>query len=81
MPTHAALSGEEREKDRHQAGRMFRGGSSQAEVAKKFNVSRAAACKWYAAWDKEGLKALGSKGSPGFDSVLDEKGRKKFGSS
>lgn len=78
MSIHAALSREEREENRREAGKMFQRGRSQAEVAKKFNVSRAAACKWYATWDKEGLRGLDSKGPPGFDSMLDEKGRKKF---
>lgn len=78
MSIHTTLSREEREKNRHEAGRMFRRGATQAEVAKKFNVSRAAACKWHAVWEQKGLKGLDSKGLPGFDSLLDEKGRKKF---
>lgn len=78
MSIHITLSRLEREKNRHKAGKMFQGGATQAEVARKFNISRAAACKWYAAWDKEGLKGLDSKGPPGFDSALDEKKRRKF---
>jgi transposase len=57
---------------------MFRQGKTQAEVAKRFGVSRAAACKWHAAWEKEGMKGLDSKGPPGFDSALDLKRRKQF---
>jgi transposase len=57
---------------------MFRQGRTQAEVAKKFGVSRAAACKWYAAWDAEGIRGLDSKGPPGFASALDHKNRRQF---
>ena len=57
---------------------MFRQGKTQAEVAKRFRVSRAAACKWYAAWDAEGMEGLDSKGPPGFASALNGKGREQF---
>lgn len=57
---------------------MFQQGRTQAEVAKRFGVSRAATCKWHAAWDKSGIKGLSSKGPPGFASALNDKDRKKF---
>lgn len=57
---------------------MFRKGATQAEVATKFRVSRAAACKWYAAWDMNGLPGLDSQGPPGFSSALDAKKRQTF---
>ena len=69
---------EKRETRRKEAGTMFRQGKTQAEVAKKFRVSRAAACKWHAIWDKEGMKGLDSKGPPGFASALTGKKKKKF---
>lgn len=78
MSKYTSLSRLEREERRREAGRMFRAGRTQAEVAKKFNVSRAAACKWYAAWDNNGMEGLDSKGPPGFPSALDDKNKKKF---
>lgn len=57
---------------------MFRHGRSQADVAKRLGVSTAAACKWHAAWDAEGMEGLDSKGPPGFASALDDKKKQKF---
>ncbi len=78
MPNHIALSREEREARRKEAGRMFKKRAAQAEVAKKFGVSPAAACKWHTAWDAKGLSGLASKGPPGFASALDEKKKLTF---
>ena len=78
MSNHISLSRHEREVCRKEAGEMFRKGTTQAEVARKFGVSRAAACKWHAAWDKDGMRGLDSKGPPGFASALDDKNRQKF---
>lgn len=60
------------------AGRMFERGISQAEVAKKFKVSPAAAKYWHDDWEKDGLEGLKSKGHPGFESELTEENRKKL---
>lgn len=68
----------QREARRREAGKLFQHGSTQAEVSKKFHVSRAAACKWYAAWDAGGIPGLDSKGSPGFASALDETKKRAF---
>ena len=57
---------------------MFQRGMSQTEVAAKFRVSRAATCKWYAAWDTGGMAGLDSKGPPGFASALNNKKRQQF---
>ena len=78
MSNHISLSRHEREARRKEAGKMFQKGKTQAEVAKKFGVSRAAACKWHAAWDKDGMAGLDSKGPPGFASALDLKNRQRF---
>ena len=78
MPNHIVLSRGEREARRKEAGKMFRQGKTQAEVATTFRVSRAAACKWYAAWDEEGMDGLDSKGPPGFASALTDTKKKKF---
>jgi transposase len=57
---------------------MFHRGATQAEVARKFRVSRVAAHKWHAAWEAKGMKGLDSKGPPGFASALTEKKKLKF---
>ena len=49
---------------------MFRSGRTQADVARRFKVSRAAAHKWYGAWEKKGLEGLKSRGNPGKDPRL-----------
>ncbi len=56
---------------------MFQQGATQATVAKKFGVSRAAACKWQSAWEERGLPGLASKGPPGFASALNDKNKRK----
>ena len=53
------------EKRRLSAGRMFSKGRTQAEVARHFKVSRAAACQWYGAWQGDAEKGLKSTGSSG----------------
>lgn len=77
MPKPLSLR-EQREVRRKEAGMMFRRGKTQAEVAERFRVSRAAACKWYAAWDAEGMEGLDSKGPPGFASALDGMQKQRF---
>lgn len=53
------------ERRRLQAGDMFTKGKTQAEVADRFTVSRAAACQWHTAWAANKKKGLLSKGSSG----------------
>lgn len=74
----ASLSREKREQIRLKAGKLFKHGSSQAEVARKLKVTTAAANQWYKDWDTKGMRGLKSKGHCGFASDLDEKGRKAF---
>lgn len=74
----SSLSREGREKARLAAGKLFRKGISQAEVARRFGATRTAALYWYRAWRKKGAKGLRSKGQPGFASRLTEEKRKIF---
>jgi len=74
----ASVSREEREKVRLKAGKLFKKGFSQADVARKLKVSTAAANYWHKDWDKKGMKGLKTKGQPGFASGLDEKDKKAF---
>lgn len=63
---------------RIKAGKLFAKGKTQAEVAKKYAVTGAAACKWYAVWRKKGEKGLVSKGKPGKDPQLSDKKKEKL---
>lgn len=78
MSNHISLSRLEREAQRREAGKWFLRGASQADVAREFGVSTAAACKWHAAWEAKGMDGLDSKGPPGFASALDGEKRRKF---
>ncbi len=78
MPKHIISLRAGREARRKEAGRMFGKGATQAEVAKQFRVSAAAACKWHAAWEAGGMQGLDSKGPPGFASALDGKKKQAF---
>ncbi len=53
------------ERRRLLAGGMFTRGKTQAEVAERFQVSRAAACQWYAAWKADTKNGLTSQGESG----------------
>lgn len=53
------------ERRRLKAGAMFEKGKTQAEVAHRFGVSRAAACQWHNAWSADKEAGLCSKGMPG----------------
>jgi transposase len=68
----------EREKVRARAGKLFRKGVPQAEVARRCKVTRAAVSQWHTAWKQNKKTGLASKGSPGFPSRLDEKKRELF---
>jgi len=74
----ASLSREQREAARLKAGKLFKKGVSQVQVARQFKVSTAAAHYWYADWQAKGVKGLKSKGPTGFASGLDKKDRKAF---
>lgn len=66
------------EQRRLKAGKFFKKGLSQAEVAKKLKVSRESARQWYNTWKKKGAKGLKSKGRPGPKSKLTEKKLEKI---
>lgn len=53
------------ERRRRKAAKLFQSGVSQAEVARRFQVSREAVRKWYDAWKKQGTRGLMAKPKPG----------------
>lgn len=75
---HSSLSREEREKRRLKAATLFKKDVPQAEIARRFGISTAAASYWYAAYKKGGKAALRSKGQTGFSSKLTPKKRLLF---
>lgn len=74
----SSLSRKEREKVRLRAGKLFRQGVPQAEVALRFKATPAAVSYWHQAWKKKGVKGLKSRGHPGFPSKLTENKRAVF---
>lgn len=74
----SSLSRDDKEKRRLKAAKMFKKGKTQAEVAKKFDVTPAAANQWHESWKEGGREALKSKGHPGFLSELAEDNRQKL---
>ena len=55
------------------AAKLFRKGWSQAEVARRFGVSRVAAMNWHRQWSAEGVKGLESSGPLGRPPKLTER--------
>ncbi len=53
------------ERRRRKAAKLFQKGVAQAEVARRFAVSREAVRKWYDAWARQGVAALRAKPKPG----------------
>jgi transposase len=53
------------ERRRKRAARMFDRGVSQAEVARRLEVSRQSVSRWYADWQSGGTKALKGAGRAG----------------
>lgn len=74
----SSLSREDKERIRLKAGKMFKKGYLQADVARKFKVTTAAANQWYKAWEKSGMDGLKSKGCSGTEPKLNEEKRKMF---
>lgn len=60
------------------AGKMFKKGISQAEVARRLRVTPAATNGWYHAWKKKGIQGLQSRGQTGFPSQMTENDRTKL---
>ncbi len=50
---------------RLQAGRLFAQGHPQAEIVRRFRVSRPTAHRWYQAWRREGAAGLKGAGRAG----------------
>jgi transposase len=74
----SSLSRKDKERIRLKAGRMFSKGRTQADVARKFNVSTAAANQWHKIWKKQGADGLKSAGKPGVKPKLSDKKRQAF---
>src|SRR2546426_12357034 len=56
---------------RYEAARLFTRGASQVTVARTLGVTRAAAHRWYPAWQDEGRTALKAAGRAGRKSRLE----------
>lgn len=72
------MSRKDKERRRLKAGKMFKKGVSQAEIARKLKVTPTAVNQWHKAWDENGTEALKSAGSPGPESDLTPEKRKAF---
>ena len=74
----SSLTRKKREQARLKAGRLFRRGLSQAEIARKLKVTPAAVNYWHKDYKKHGTDGLKSKGHPGFESELTDAKRLLF---
>lgn len=74
----SSLSHTEREKVRVKAGKLFRKGVSQAEVARRFKATPAAVSYWHTAWKQKGMRGLTSRGHTGFASKFTKEKRMLF---
>jgi len=71
-------SQELQEKRRLKAGKLFKQGRAQAEIALRLKVDPSAVSRWHTAWKKNGSKGLRSQGMAGFSSKLSNKDREKL---
>lgn len=74
----SSLSREQREKRRLKAARLFKKGIPHTQIAHRLGVSPAAVTQWRKEYRHGGVKALKSKGHPGFASQLTPKKRLLF---
>ena len=74
----SSLSREAKERRRLKAGRLFKAGVPQAEVARRLRVTPAAVHGWYHAWKEQGIRGLKSKGQTGFPSRMTDADRRKL---
>lgn len=74
----SSLSHEAKEQRRFKAGRMFKEGIHQAEVARRLRVTPASVNGWNHAWKDKGMQGLKSKGHTGFPSQMTERDRVKL---
>lgn len=65
------------EERRRRAVRMFKRGSTQAEVARALGVSRQSASRWYKKWRAEGARAAKGAGRAGRPSRLSDRDLRK----
>jgi transposase len=65
------------ERRRKQAARLFRQGTSQADVARELEVSRQSVSRWHAEWKSGGTTALRSAGRAGRLPQLDQAALRK----
>jgi transposase len=72
MKTNISARSQRLEQRRLKAAVLFRRGTTQAEVARRFTVSPEAARQWHNAWKRGGKAALTSQGNPGAKPRLTE---------
>jgi transposase len=72
-PASGALSPPAARQRRLQAARLFQRGLSQAEVARRFGVSRQTASRWQARWRQGGREGLAGPGRWGRPSRLSDR--------
>lgn len=63
---------------RMQAIELLRQGMSQAEVARKFDVTKAAVSYWHKKWKEQGKRSLRAKPHSGRPTKLDEEQRQQL---
>lgn len=73
-----SMRAKELERRRLKAGEYFNNGTSEAWVARRFNVSPVAAWKWHQAWKKDRANGLKSKGRCGARKKLTKETLKKI---
>ena len=72
-PYHTSSSSRKRlEQRRMRAGKLFKNGVAQADIARTLRVTPASVSQWHAVWQKKGSSGLQSKGHPGIPSALTE---------
>src|SRR5215207_2039070 len=72
-PPSGTLSPKAARQRRLQAAGLFQRGLSQAEVARRLQVSRQTACRWHARWLKGGRAGLAGPGRWGRPSRLSDR--------
>ncbi|MEK7082928.1 MAG: winged helix-turn-helix domain-containing protein [Patescibacteria group bacterium] len=78
-PYHTSSSSRKRlEQRRMRAGKLFRKGLTQAEIARILRVTPAAVNQWYVVWKKRGMSGLKSKGHPGVETALTKEKAEKL---
>jgi len=72
------LTREQRAKRRQAAVKELKKGSSQAEIARQFKVSRNAVSKWWKAFKEEGKKSFNPRYSPGRPQRLESEQKRRL---